>query len=61
MPSNIRLLRASLCANDWIRDRVALYGTGLGTKWVRRAMPHHRAAAAAAASIANAAAASLIS
>jgi hypothetical protein len=34
MASNIRLLRASLCANDWIRDRVALYGTGLGTKWV---------------------------
>jgi hypothetical protein len=32
MPSNIRLLRATLCANPWIRERVALYGTGLGTK-----------------------------
>jgi hypothetical protein len=32
MPSNIALLRASLCASPWLMERVALYGTGLGTK-----------------------------
>ncbi|GBG00519.1 hypothetical protein Rsub_13269, partial [Raphidocelis subcapitata] len=32
MPSNIALLRASLCANPWLMARVALYGTGLGTR-----------------------------
>ena len=32
MDTNVRLVRASLCANPWLMDRVALYGTGLGTK-----------------------------
>jgi len=32
MSSNIRLLRTSLCTNPWLMKRVALYGTGLGTK-----------------------------
>ncbi|KAI8464132.1 MAG: S-adenosyl-L-methionine-dependent methyltransferase [Monoraphidium minutum] len=32
MASNIALLRTSLCANPPLLDRVALYGTGLGTK-----------------------------
>jgi hypothetical protein len=32
MPSNIRLVRSSLCRNPWLMERVALYGTGLGTK-----------------------------
>lgn len=32
MPSNVRLVRSSLCANPRLMERVALYGTGLGTK-----------------------------
>jgi hypothetical protein len=32
MASNIQLVRTSLCANPGLMDRVALYGTGLGTK-----------------------------
>lgn len=32
MTNNIRLLRTTLCLNRWIMNRVALYGTGLGTK-----------------------------
>ncbi|GBF94364.1 hypothetical protein Rsub_06986 [Raphidocelis subcapitata] len=32
MSANIGLLRATLCANPWISERVALYGTGLGTE-----------------------------
>jgi hypothetical protein len=32
MDANIALLRATMCANPWIAERVALYGTGLGTE-----------------------------
>jgi hypothetical protein len=32
MESNLALLRSTLCENPWLLDRVALYGTGLGTK-----------------------------
>lgn len=32
MSHNLRLLRASLCANPSLMERVALYGIGLGTK-----------------------------
>jgi hypothetical protein len=32
MPSNIKLVRASLCASPWLQERVALYSTGLGTQ-----------------------------
>ncbi|KAF8057927.1 Serine/threonine-protein phosphatase PP1 isozyme 1 [Scenedesmus sp. PABB004] len=32
MPSNIALIRRSLCANPWLADRVGLYGTGLGAE-----------------------------
>ncbi|WIA32034.1 hypothetical protein OEZ86_002886 [Tetradesmus obliquus] len=32
MSSNIALLRRSLCANPWLQDRIALFGTGLGPK-----------------------------
>ena len=32
MGTNIQLLRASMCNNPWLMARIALYGTGLGTK-----------------------------
>lgn len=32
MPSNVALLRRSLCSTPWLADKVALFGTGLGTK-----------------------------
>jgi FkbM family methyltransferase len=32
MPSNIALLRRSFCANPWLAERIALFGTGLGSK-----------------------------
>jgi hypothetical protein len=28
MPSNVALLRRSLCSTPWLAERVALYGTG---------------------------------
>jgi hypothetical protein len=35
MAANIALLRASLCANPWLMDRIALYGVGLAEKCAR--------------------------
>jgi len=32
MSPNVALLRRSLCINQWLADRVALYGTGKGRK-----------------------------
>jgi hypothetical protein len=40
MTNNVRLVRATLCANPWIAERVALYGTGLGTECVFRVWGH---------------------
>jgi hypothetical protein len=45
MASNVALVRASLCANPWLMDRVALYATGLGTKCAGRLAAPGRAAA----------------
>lgn len=28
MPSNIALMRRSLCASPWLAERIALYGIG---------------------------------
>ncbi|WIA15478.1 hypothetical protein OEZ85_002118 [Tetradesmus obliquus] len=32
MPSNVALLRRSLCSTPWLAQKMALFGTGLGTK-----------------------------
>jgi len=32
MADNIRLIRASLCYNDWLAQRMTLYATGVGEK-----------------------------
>jgi hypothetical protein len=31
MGNNIQLLRTTLCRNKWLAERIALYGTGLGS------------------------------